>query len=1108
VAVVNVSAMSMTPYSRFPSLHDDHVAFVAEDDVWLAPLDGGRAWRLTADNAPVADVHISPDGAHVAYLGRRDGAPELYAVPVDGGAARRLTWWGDKFARALGWLADGRVVAASTAGEPFRSRTWGRAVPLDGGPAERLPYGPIVGLAHGPGSAVLVGRGSSRRDYAWWKRYCGGTAGRLWLDRRGSGEFEPFGEHLGGQLVAPMFAGERIAFLSDHEGHGNVYSCLPDGSDLRRHSDHDTFYARQATTDGQRVVYMAGGELWLLEDLSAQSQPRRLEVQTGGPARAANLVPVDVSRFLGDVVPDATGRASAVEVRGTVQWVTHREGPVRSLTGEPGVRARLPRVLGTSTEAPGVVWVTDAEGDDALQVAPIGTGTPAPDAPRRVLAAGRIGRVLDLAAAPDGSTAAVATHDGRLVVVDLSTGEDRELARTDNDAVRDLAYSPDSAWLAWTEPGPEPLSQIRMARLDDGTVLEVTPLRFTDSEPVFTADGQHLAFLSRRTFDPVYDAQVFDLSFPAGTRPYLLPLGARTPSPFAPQVGGRAASQTPPDERRDRYGRGPNGKVADGEPKPPVATPVQVDVDGLADRVVPVPVPASRYSRLQATADGLLWLRDPLRGELGEDLARPGGEPPRAALERIDFAHGKCVVLTEGVDDAVVSADGKRVVVRDGDKLRVLPTDRPVTDDDQDPDARVDIDLGRVNVTVVPAAEWRQMYEETGRLMRDHFWVADMAGVDWDGVLDRYRPLLDRIGSRDDLSDLIWEVVGELGTSHAYELPPERPVDKARRVGQLGADLEVDAEGRWRVSRVLPGESSAGQARSPLAAPGAAVSAGDGVLAVNGRAVDSTTGPGPLLVGTAESPVDLLLQPADGGQPRNVVVVPLADEMMLRYQAWVAGRRAAVHAATGGKVGYLHVPDMVANGWAQLHRDLHTEVARDALVVDVRDNNGGHTSELVIEKLARRLVGWQLGRGFEPFTYPSDVRRGPMVCVTDENAGSDGDIVTAVIKALGLGPVVGTRTWGGVVGIDMRYKLVDGAIVTQPRYACWFEGYGWGVENHGVDPDVEVPVPPQDWAAGLDRQLDAAVRMALAALEEHPASMPPDRSTRPSRVPPPLPPRP
>lgn len=321
--------------------------------------------------------------------------------------------------------------------------------------------------------------------------------------------------------------------------------------------------------------------------------------------------------------------------------------------------------------------------------------------------------------------------------------------------------------------------------------------------------------------------------------------------------------------------------------------------------------------------------------------------------------------------------------------------------------------------------------------------------------------------------------------------PPGGRHDDTSRQGLLGADISRTDDGHWRIDRILPSETSDPAARSPLAAPGVAVRAGDAILAVDGQETDPLTGPGPLLTGSAGKPVELTVEPADGGNLRHVVVVPTADEEALRYHAWVADRRAYVHERSGGRLGYLHVPDMVGSGWAQLHRDLRVEVAREGLVVDVRENRGGHTSQLVVEKLARRIVGWDLPRGMQPYSYPGDAPRGPVVAVANEFSGSDGDIVNAAIKALRIGPVVGTRTWGGVVGIDSRYRLVDGTLVTQPKYAFWLEGYGWGVENHGVDPDVEVVMAPQDHASGRDPQLDAAIRIALEGLAESPAKTAP-----------------
>ncbi|MFK0105600.1 S41 family peptidase [Streptomyces sp. NPDC091217] len=1066
-------------YLRFPHVHGDLIAFTAEDDVWLAPLDGGRAWRVSADNVPVTLPRISPDGTTVAWTSTRDGAPEIHIAPVDGGPSTRLTHWGSARTQVRGWTDDGQVLAITTYGQASLRRSWARTVPLDGGPSTVLPYGPVGHVAHGPHTVLLSA--PMGREAAWWKRYRGGTAGKLWIDRAGDGEFVRLHEELDGNLEYPVWAGERIAFLSDHEGTGALYSSLADGSDLRRHTPHGGtsrsseaesgggFYARHAASDGTRVVYASAGELWLLDDLEG-AEPRRLDVRLGGPRVDRQPYPVNAARWFGSASPDHTARGSAVLVRGGVHWVTHRSGPARALAAQPGVRARRPVAFRVDAEE-WVVWVTDAEGEDALEFAPA-TGLAPGSTPRR-LAAGQLGRVLGLAVAPDGSRVAVASHDGRLLLVERETGEVREVDRSEDGDVSGLTFSPDSGWLAWSHPGAGGLAQLRIAHTTDLTVTEATPLRFQDYDPAFTRDGKHLAFLSTRSFDPVYDEHVFDLAFVVGDRPHLITLAATTPSPFGPQRHGRPFETPDKDETPD----------AEGTPA------TRIDLEGLADRIVPFPVEAGRYSGLRAAKDGVLWLRHPVRGVLGASRAHPEEPEPKTELERYDLAQQRIEYLASDADHFQVSGDGKRVLLWADGKLKVVPSDRRASGDD-DSDTNITVDLSRVRQTVDPAAEWRQMFDETGRIMRDQFWRPDLGGVDWDGVLDRYRPLVDRCATHDDLVDLLWEVQGELGTSHAYVTPRGGHGGGARQ-GLLGADISRHADGSWRIDRILPAETSDPGARSPLAAPGVAVRAGDAIVAVAGRAVDPVTGPGPLLVGTAGKAIELTVSPAGGGELRHPVVVPVSDEEPLRYHAWVADRRAHVHTASGGRLGYLHVPDMQAPGWAQIHRDLSVEMAREGIVVDVRENRGGHTSQLVVEKLARRIVGWDLPRGMRPHSYPMDAPRGPVVVVANEFSGSDGDIVNAAIKALGIGPVVGTRTWGGVIGIDSRYRLVDGTLVTQPKYAFWLEGYGWGVENHGVDPDVEVVQTPQDWGAGRDPQLDEAVRTALEALETTPAKTPP-----------------
>ncbi len=1070
--------MAESCYLRYPHLSHDLIAFAAEDDVWLASLTeaasggGSRAWRLTADRAPVLHPRLNPSATHVAWTSTRDGTRSLgrgtpreaYAVPVDGGPVSRLTYWGDRFAAVRGWISDDEVLVVSGTGQHASMKTWAFAVPLSG-PARRLDYGPTGDVAVHDG-AVLVGS-ALYAEPARWKRYGGGTGGKIWYSPDGS-TYQRILADVGNHLVNPMFVGPRVAFLSDHEGTGALYSALPDGSDQRRHTDLGQYYARHATTDGQRVVYQQAGEIWLLASLDAE--PVRLDIRLSGVRSGRASYPVSAKSQLRSFTLDSTGRVLGAEVRGTVHWLPGREGPARALLSEPGVRGRLPVVI-PGREA--VACASDGGGEDGLDVIPADGS-----APRRI-GQGEFGRILELAVAPDGRTAAVACADGRLVTVALD-GEPviTEIVRSANAEVAGLAFSPDSALLAWSQAWrPEhEAAHIRLARLADGTIIDVTPPRFDDTSPAFTLDGKYLAFLSNRAFDPVYDAHHFDLGFLPGVRPYLVTLLATTPSPFAPELNGRPVEADAP--AKDAAAQG-------AESDPPA---VSLDVDGLAQRVVPFPVEAGRYARLRAAKDGVVWLELPRAGELGEAVIGAAEEHPKSRLVRYDLTKRKRSIEVEALDDYAVSADGARLAYRTAESLEIKPVNGRPDTGGSDGEA-VSVDLDRIRVTVEPLAEWTQMYYEAWRLMRDNFWRADMAGLDWAAMADRYRPLLDRLGSTDDLHDVLWELQAELGASHAYVAPPAAGADPALAQGLLGADIDRAEDGSWRIARILPGESSVIGARSPLSAPGVAAAPGDYIVAVDGRPVDPDRGPNALLAGKADKPVELTLR--RDKTDRRAVVVPLASEYAVRYYDLVDRRRAAVREASGGRLGYMHIPDMMSPGWAEFHRDLFAEFRHDGLIVDLRENGGGHTSQLVVEKLARRIIGWDVTRYDEPSSYPAEAPRGPIVAIADEYAGSDGDIVTQAVKSYGIATVVGTRTWGGVIGIDFKYDLVDGTAVTQPKYAFWFTDSGWGVENYGVDPDVEVPIAPHDWAAGADPQLDTAVRLALQALEQRPPAVPP-----------------
>ncbi|WP_426364328.1 S41 family peptidase [Streptomyces sp. E-08] len=1092
-------------YLRFPHLHDDLLCFAAEDDVWLAPLvpEGhrpGRAWRLTVDRTRVGHPRFSPDGRHIAYTNWRSLDPEIHLVPIDGGPARRLTHWGSTDTRVCGWTPpdkDGRsdILAVSSHGQPFSYYSWAYTVPTDGSPGLRLPWGPVSDIAVTDDPAVtgqdgerrsLLLTGKPPHEPAAWKRYLGGATGRLWLHG------ERLLPDIGGHLDAPMAVGGRIAFLSDHEGVGNLYSCRPDGTDLRRHTDHDDFYARHASSDGRRVVYQCAGELWVVDALTADSRPRRLEVRLGGQRVGRRSYQVPAAHHVDAVSVDETGRASAVSVRGSLYWLTHRDGPARTIIDTPGVRVRLPEMLGSGGQ---VAYVTDAEGEDAVEVAylPRASG----DRPPRRLASGDLGRVEELVSDPDGERLAIASHDGRLLLLDAteeSDGEVTELIRSVNGPVRDLAFSPDGDWLTWSHPGiGRSLRSIKMARISGPgarTVVDVTNGRFEDENPVFTRDGRYLAFLSWRGFDPVYDVHTGDLSFPLGCRPYLVPLSSATPSPFALLPDGRPAAGglDPADD---------DTETADGT--------VTVETEGLPDRVTPFPVAASKYSALHpVSGGGLVWLRWPISGALGETFANPTDTSGKPTLEHFSITKARKSELAKDLDWFAVSGDGTRLVVADDGELRAVPAT-----ESGDGDSTVYLDLRRILHEIDPGAEWRQAFDEAGRIVRAYFWEPGMGGVDWTAVLDQYRPLVERVASPDEFADLLREVMGELGTSHAYVTPARRnegPPHYQRPMGLLGANL-VPRDAGWTVKRILPGESSDSKARSPLAGTG--IREGAVLTHVDGRPVDPVSGPYPLLSGTGGTTVELTFTPAEGeGPARRVAVVPLVDERPLRYQDWVAKRRAVVREISGGRCGYLHIPDMGGSGWAQFNRDLRMEVSRPALIVDVRGNAGGNISELVVEKLTRKILGWDLTRNAQPVSYASNAPRGPVVALADEATSSDGDMITAAFKLLGLGPVVGQRTWGGVVGMTGRHRLGDGTQITVPMNAAWFPEYGWSLENHGVEPDLAVLRTPLDWAEGRHAQLDDAVHVALALLDETPAASPPGYESLPDRSRPKLPPRP
>lgn len=1169
--------MTSSSYLRFPHVHGDLVTFVAEDDIWIAPLSGGRAWRVSSQQLPARNPRFTPDGKGLVWTTVVGTSPEVVTADVDGGGYRQLSYFGHSTTKVKGFTPAGNVVVTSAFQQAESRHTHAYSLPLDGGAAVELPFGPVEAVAFGPeigDEKPVVLASVLSREPAWWKRYRGGTAGKLWIDADGNGEFERLLPEVDGNLTDPLWIQGRIAFLSDHEGYGNLYSVLPDGSGLRRHTDHEDFYVRHASTDGTRVVFESAGELWLIESLDADAEPAKLNVTLGSASPGRRPAPLKTSTHLGDVFPNVTGTASAVESHGTIHWLRHKDGPSRVVEATAGVRARLPRPLTDGR----IAYVADHGGVEALYIKRIAArlsaavevpkvvveptasvkesaSLPKPVSASNVLGQGAasaqagpnvrqasdeparaqsgepvtaepsadtVGGTMEttaptsaedsadlrldfpaptrtsaLEASPDGRWLAVGTSFGDVLLADTAAGKLTRLVSVGEGSIDQLSWSSDSQWLAWSEPVTSfgSRSKLRIARPaePDSGIIDVTDGRFCDESPRFTPDGKFLAFLSNRSFDPVYDGHSFDLSFPSPIKPYMVALAADTPSPFGPSID-TLEDASPATTKSDDGG----------------APAVRVDPEGLAHRVIAVPVPQGNYSDLAVGDGALLWLDTELSGVTGDGRGTLQDKKTAPSLVRYDLAKRKQATLVKAVDSYRLSGDLSRIIYVLDKQVTSVPADNKVEEDSAD---LVKVELNRVRVILDPVAAWGQAFEEAWRLQRDFFWTADMAGQDWDSVYKRYRPIVDRLGSHDDLVDLLWEIHGELGTSHAYVKPAAVTEPGRNGQGRLGAEFQLGSKG-WEITRILAGESSDPLATSPLTRPGADAKVGDVLLAIDGVELSAVLTPAMQLVGSAGRTVELTLLNGDGhgqaaGEQRRVAVVPVRDEERLRYQDWVRANRRTVREASDGKFGYLHVPDMMANGWAQLHRDLDTETALDGLIVDVRRNRGGHTSQLVAELIGRKVTGWSMPRGEKPRTYPHHAPRGPVIILADEFAGSDGDIITQVSKLRGIGPVIGTRTWGGVVGIDNRFALADGTGVTQPRYATWFSGgIGWDVENRGVEPDIEVLFPPHAYAAGTDPQLEYGIGALKEMIQELPTDRPPLREGYRKVRPAPLPSRP
>jgi tricorn protease len=1064
-------------YYRYPTIAGDRILYVCEDDLWSASIAGGDAVRLTVSFGTCSFPRLLPDGVWVAFFSTDEGNPELYVMPARGGEPRRLTFLGASLAWTTGWSDDGsEIYFVANSSTWYEGETRPFAIAREGGTPRELNLGHARALSQGPGGRLAIGRNAA--DPARWKRYRGGTSGEIWVDAHGTNTFArlPLPD---GNPCWPMWIAERIYFLADHEGIANIYSVTLDGSDIRRHTHEDEYYVRFPSTDGKRIVYTAGAEIGMLD--VASDSARRLEIATHSPMPQVARRFEKASESLEQFAPSPDGTQLVLDARGQEFTMPLFEGAAIRHGSGGRARTRLTRWL---HEGDHLASVTDVNGYEQIALRRADASQDV-----KLVTTGDIGRVTDMICSPTANLVAFANHRHELCVVDLDDGEVRVLDTCPTHRIEDLAFSPDGRFVAYVWWPAQGTSIVRVVKVRSGKVHDVTsPLR-TDRSPAWDPDGKYLFFISTRDFNPVYDALQFDLSFPQASRPFVVTLRADVPSPFVPQP-------KPVHHDRERELERLNNK-----PHKPVE--VDVDFEGITGRVLGFPVDEGEYGQIVAARERALFTRFPVKGikpARREEL----DDEERGTLLAYDFELQRLATVATECDEIELGHDGRTLIYRSKDRLRAIDAlgELPEEGDEQKPPSEPGrrsgwIELDRASVEIVPRDEWSQMYREAWRLQAEHFWVEDMSDIDWDRVYDRYAALLPRVRTRGELSDLIWEMQGELGTSHAYEWGGDYREPPQYQRGFLGAELRWDEEcGGYLIERIFRGDSWNRDVDSPLAEPGLDVREGDCIVAIGGTRLSHDVSPDRLLVNASGRNVSVTLRGKKGAE-RTVLVKALANEAALRYRAWVEQNRRIVHERTGERVGYLHIPDMGPWGFSEFHRGYLSEFDRKGLIVDVRYNRGGHVSPLLLEKLARKRVGYDAPRYGALQPYPPESVGGPMVALTNQYAGSDGDIFSHCFKLYKLGPLVGKRTWGGVVGIDPYHHLVDGTLTTQPEFSFWFVDVGWGVENYGTEPDYEVDIAPHEYRDGKDPQLDLALELMEKALEGY-VEVRPDLSTRPS----------
>jgi tricorn protease len=1082
-----------------PSLSRTHIAFAYAGDLWLVPREGGEARLLTSGSGAKDGPVFSPDGSMIAFSGDYDGNVDVYVMSANGGVPKRLTHH-PSVDEVVGWSPDGQQVLFRSTRNSYAGFNRLFTVSLDGGLPRELPLPTAEFGAFSPDGKYIayVPVDNNRRLSAiGWKRYRGGKASRIWIANLSDLSVDRVPRDVSND-GSPMWAGNKVYFLSDRNGPFSLYSYDPKSKKVEPALPGNGADIKSASAGPGAIIYEQFGALNLFDLTSGKSKQVAVTVPADLPNVRPRFKKVENEIAVASLSP--SGARAVFQSHGEILTAPAEKGDVRNLTNTPGVMERDPA---WSPDGKLVAYFSDESGEYQLFLkSPDGIGEP-----RKISLGNPPSFYYGPTWSPDSKKIAYTDKRLNLWYVDLAKGTPVKVDSTTYDTplrALDPVWSPDSRWIAYTKELPSHMHAVFAYSLEQGKRLQLTDGLSDALYAAFDQKGQYLYFTASTDVGPT--TGWLDLSStnrPVSRSAYLMVLRKDLPSPLAPESDEeKAADETKPDADKAGPARPDSARAEDKADQEPTsaedkaktqdakpaktgkaeAVVVKIDPENISQRILALPIPARNYGQLVAGKAGTIFLvEDPLRG---------AGPEAQSALWRFDLTSRKPEKLMEGITSFTVSFDGKKMLYSKGRaasrKWYIGSAAAPPAGPGPAAKPETPLNLARMEVLTDPRAEWKQEYNEVWRIERDFFYDPKLHGLNLEATSRHYQPYLENLGSRVDFSYLLAEMLGEISVGHMYIRTPAGPPSDEGKVGLLGADFTIE-NGRYRFGHIYQGENWNPQLRAPLTQPGVNVHEGEYLLAVNSRELRGSDEVFELFEGTADKATVLKVGPAtDGKGGRNVTVVPIESESALRNRAWIDGNLRKTDELSGGRVAYVYLPNTGIGGYTAFNRYFFAQVGREGAVIDERFNGGGSAADYVIDYLRRPLQNYWATREGQDFTTPVGAIFGPKAMIINMYAGSGGDALPWYFRDAKIGPLVGTRTWGGLVGIYDYPTLMDGGSVTAPRVAFYNRNGDWDVENHGVAPDYDVEITPKDWASGHDPQLEKAVALVLDSLKKNP----------------------